>query len=156
MWHMAFGLESFKQSGLGRRIGTVVKDPQNVGDMIVFSRHGLPAVQAIGKALLALGSEVREDQVKKTIGRWVREILEPHGWTVWKKRRVAPGNLFSTGMVYRPMSLPLDKRVAPAADSPASPAERAAAWRESVKELPRTKPLSDQAISRETIYSDRG
>ena len=37
-----------------------------------------------------------------------------------------------------------------------SPAERAAAWRESVKGLPPTPPLSDQAISRESIYGDRG
>jgi Post-segregation antitoxin CcdA len=37
-----------------------------------------------------------------------------------------------------------------------SPAERAAAWRESAKGLPHTPPLSDQAISRESIYSDRG
>ena len=37
-----------------------------------------------------------------------------------------------------------------------SPAERAEAWRESVKGLPQTKPLSDEAISRESIYSERG
>jgi predicted nucleic acid-binding protein len=37
-----------------------------------------------------------------------------------------------------------------------SPAERATAWRESVKDLPRTPPLSDEAISRESIYGDRG
>jgi hypothetical protein len=37
-----------------------------------------------------------------------------------------------------------------------SPAERAAAWREAAKGLPRTPPLSDGAISRESIYSDRG
>jgi hypothetical protein len=37
-----------------------------------------------------------------------------------------------------------------------SPAERAAAWRESVVGLPHTPPLSDQAISRESIYLDRG
>jgi hypothetical protein len=37
-----------------------------------------------------------------------------------------------------------------------SPAERAAAWREAAKGLPRTPPLSDEAISRESIYSDRG
>jgi hypothetical protein len=42
------------------------------------------------------------------------------------------------------------------ASSSLSPAERAAAWRESVKGLPETKPLSDEAISRESIYSDRG
>ena len=37
-----------------------------------------------------------------------------------------------------------------------SQAERAAAWRESVKGLPRTPPLSDRAINRESIYGKRG
>lgn len=150
-----FGLEAFKKSSLGQRVGAIIEDPQHVGDMIAFSRHEMPAVQAVGKQLLSLGPEVRAEQVKKTIGRWVREILAQHGWTVWKKRRVAPGNLFSTGMVYRPLRSPVDKQL-PAAAGPASPAERAAAWRESVKGLPQTEPLSDEAISRESMYSDRG
>ena len=37
-----------------------------------------------------------------------------------------------------------------------SPAERAQAWRESVRGLPHTPPLSDEAISRESIYGDHG
>jgi hypothetical protein len=37
-----------------------------------------------------------------------------------------------------------------------SPSERAALWRASVKGLPHTSPLSDEAISRESIYGDRG
>jgi hypothetical protein len=37
-----------------------------------------------------------------------------------------------------------------------SSAERAAAWREAAKGLPITPPLSDEAISRENIYSTRG
>jgi hypothetical protein len=37
-----------------------------------------------------------------------------------------------------------------------SPIERAAAWRESVRGLPHTAPLSDEAISRESIYDARG
>jgi len=37
-----------------------------------------------------------------------------------------------------------------------SPLERAAAWRESVKDLPHTPPLSDEAISRDNIYGGRG
>ena len=37
-----------------------------------------------------------------------------------------------------------------------SPAERAALWRESIKGLPPTPPLSDEAISRESIYDSRG
>jgi len=35
-----------------------------------------------------------------------------------------------------------------------TPAERATAWRESVIGLPHTPPLSDEAISRESIYGD--
>jgi len=37
-----------------------------------------------------------------------------------------------------------------------SPAERATAWRESTCGLPHTTPLSDDAISRESIYGDHG
>ena len=37
-----------------------------------------------------------------------------------------------------------------------SPSERAALWRESVKGLPHSPPLSHEAISRESIYGDRG
>ena len=40
--------------------------------------------------------------------------------------------------------------------SPLSPAERAAAWIESAKRFPDTPPLSAEAISRESIYGDRG
>jgi hypothetical protein len=44
---------------------------------------------------------------------------------------------------------------APAAAN-TSPTERPALWRESVKDLPQTPPLSDEAISRETIYGNLG
>ncbi|HEV8678275.1 MAG TPA: hypothetical protein VGQ90_02780 [Stellaceae bacterium] len=153
---MTFGLEKFKGSRLGRRIAAVIEDPQRINDMIVFSRHGMPAVQAIGKNLLEIGPEVRDDQVKKTIGRWVREVLEQHGWTVAKKRRVAPGNLFSTGMVYRAKATQPSATMPPENKAPQmSAAERAAAWLDGIKDLPHTKPLSDEAISRDSIYADR-
>jgi hypothetical protein len=35
-----------------------------------------------------------------------------------------------------------------------SPEERSAAWIEAAKGLPHTPPLSDEAISRESMYSD--
>jgi len=41
-------------------------------------------------------------------------------------------------------------------ESPLTAAERGAAWRESAKKFPRTPPLSDEAISRENIYAERG
>jgi hypothetical protein len=40
--------------------------------------------------------------------------------------------------------------------SPKTPAERARHWRESVANLPDTTPLSDEAMSRESMYGDRG
>jgi hypothetical protein len=36
-----------------------------------------------------------------------------------------------------------------------SPVERARLWRESAKGLPHTPPLSDEAVSRESIYDVR-
>ena len=50
----------------------------------------------------------------------------------------------------------LREQVAPRAGSALSPIERAAAWRESTRGLPHTPPLSDDAISRDSIYGDRG
>ena len=47
-------------------------------------------------------------------------------------------------------------QVAARAGSALSPAERAAAWRESTRGLPHTPPLSDDAISRDSIYGDHG
>lgn len=50
----------------------------------------------------------------------------------------------------------LDEQV-PGQEKPAlSPAERARIWRESVKGVPHTAPLSDDAVSRESIYAGRG
>jgi hypothetical protein len=50
----------------------------------------------------------------------------------------------------------LEERASPNAGNPLSPSERATLWRESVRGLPETAPLSDEAISRESIYSARG
>jgi len=50
----------------------------------------------------------------------------------------------------------LEDQASAGTSSALSPAERAAAWRESVKGLPHTPPLSDEAISRESIYDVRG
>jgi hypothetical protein len=68
--------------------------------MIALSRHGIPAVQAIGKQVMQLGRETRDNTVKQMIGRWVREVLEAQGMVPVRSGRVAPGNLFSTGMIY--------------------------------------------------------
>ncbi len=49
----------------------------------------------------------------------------------------------------------LEEQVALGTPSPMSPAERAEAWREAARGLPHTPPLSDEAISRESIYDSR-
>jgi hypothetical protein len=48
----------------------------------------------------------------------------------------------------------LRRQVVPLADRSLSPEERAAAWVEAAKNLPRTPVLSDRAMSREGIYDD--
>ena len=100
---MDFGLKSFKLLKLGSGVGEILKRPTTVPDMCALSRHGIPAVQVLGKPILALGLPVT-DADKKAIGRWVREVMEENGWTTdaSSKGRVAPGNLFSTGAIYRP------------------------------------------------------
>lgn len=50
----------------------------------------------------------------------------------------------------------LREQVPGVADASLSAADRASAWRDSVKGLPHTAPLSDEAISRASIYGDRG
>lgn len=54
------------------------------------------------------------------------------------------------------VKLVLEQQLRVPRPSKLSPAERAAAWIESSGKLPHTEPLSDEAISRETIYSERG
>lgn len=49
----------------------------------------------------------------------------------------------------------LEDQTMPAVRAALSHEERAAFWRESVKELPTTKPLPDDAISRESMYGAR-
>ena len=46
----------------------------------------------------------------------------------------------------------LEEQAMPAIRAALSHEERAAYWRESIKGLPITKPLPDEAISRESIY----
>ena len=96
-----FGLEEFKASTIGKRVQKIVEDPEQIRDMVAFSKHEFPAVIAIGKELLSLREPaVKRDNVKQTIGRWVREVLGQHGWVPLRSGRVSPGNLFSTGMIY--------------------------------------------------------
>jgi hypothetical protein len=50
----------------------------------------------------------------------------------------------------------IEEQAAARTENALSPEERANFWRDSAGGLPDTKLLSDEAISRETIYSGRG
>ncbi|HEY7392058.1 MAG TPA: hypothetical protein VH640_26305 [Bryobacteraceae bacterium] len=50
----------------------------------------------------------------------------------------------------------LRERVPSRGGATLTPAERAEAWRQAALGLPHTPPLSDEAISRESIYNHRG
>jgi len=95
--------DNFKASPLGRRLRPIIEDEVNARDMVAVSRPEirLPAVQVIGKQVMALGKQVRDDTVKQNIGRWVREVLGREGLIPDRPGRVKPGNLFTTGMIYR-------------------------------------------------------
>ena len=79
-------LEEFKQSPLGQRVGAIISNQSNIIRMIALSESGIPAVQAIGKPLMPLMPRDQDlTDVRKFIGRWVQEILEPEGWIRWKR-----------------------------------------------------------------------
>jgi hypothetical protein len=50
----------------------------------------------------------------------------------------------------------LEEQLPSLAARPLSPAERAAAWRESAKKFPYTRSLDDEAIGRASFYAERG
>jgi hypothetical protein len=97
-----FGLSTFKQSSLGLKVAPVLTDPENIRDMIALCRHDIAAVRAVGKQLLAVGMKPRDDEAKKNVGRWVREIMATRGWQPVRSGKIPRGNLFSTGAIYRP------------------------------------------------------
>lgn len=108
-----FGLENFKASPIGLRIGELLNDPRVVADMIAVTRHTkrTPAVQVFEQELKGLDLDLTK-QDKTSIGRWIREVMEQKGWTTdaSSKARVYPGNIFSTGAVYYPKDETIRRR----------------------------------------------
>jgi hypothetical protein len=101
-----FGLAQFKQSMLGRTVAPVLTNAENVRDMIALCRNDIAAVRAVGRQLLAAGVKPKNEQAKKHIGRWVREIMAARGWEPVRSGKIPRGNLFSTGAIYRPATKP--------------------------------------------------
>jgi hypothetical protein len=97
-----FGLTEFRASKMGRKVGAVLTDPENVRDMIALCRNDIAAVRGVGRQLLKLGLRPADEQAKKLIGRWVKEIMATKGWEPMRSGKIPRGHLFSTGTIYRP------------------------------------------------------
>ncbi|HEX9932830.1 MAG TPA: hypothetical protein VGB08_08320 [Allosphingosinicella sp.] len=93
-------LETFKGTAKGAKLASLFASTEMVDLMIRKSEAGRPAVEAIGSEVAARVGSL-DDTEKKLVGRWAREVLEPRGWAPDRKGRVAPGNFFSRGTIYR-------------------------------------------------------
>jgi hypothetical protein len=97
---MSISLDNFKASGRGQKLSPLIEDPKTICEMKVLSKHKIPAIQAIGAAITALGWDL-DDTAKKFVGKWVREVMEGAGLVLISERgRVAPGNTFKYGAIY--------------------------------------------------------
>lgn len=140
-------LEAFKHSRKGALLAPILGSEAELARMEDKTRAGRPAVEAIGARI---ESEIGalSDEEKKLVGRWVKEVLAPRGWTPAKKGRVVSGNLFSRGTIYRSVNGP--------ASASLSSAERVAAARAILAQSPFPIMSSDELIAERRQAFERG
>lgn len=93
-------LEAFKSSATGRQLADLFSSEEVVQRMIHKSEAGRPAVEALGPEVEKRVGTLDEQQ-KKLVGRWAKEVLAPRGWRPERKGRVARGHFFSRGTIYQ-------------------------------------------------------
>lgn len=130
-------LEQFKHSAAGRKIAGLLGSDEAIRRMEGKSSVRRPAIEAIGKEIEARVGTL-DNQEKKLVGRWVKEVLAPRGWQPDRKVRVAAGHFFSRGTIYRRSDTP-----PPAANG----AARLAAARALVRKLPEPPLSVDQFLA---------
>jgi len=130
-------LERFKHSPEGRKIAGLLASEDAIHRMESKSRASRPAVEAIGKDVGARVGSL-DDEGRKMVGRWVKEVLAPRGWQPDRKGRVAAGHFFSRGTIYR--------RSGPARPE-GSGAARLAAARALVRKLPHPPMSADELVA---------
>lgn len=133
-------LQAFKQSKSGALVGSILKTQDALAQMEAKSREGRPAVEAVGARIAETVGKL-DDEEKKLVGRWVKQVLESRGWIPSKKGRVAPGNLFSRGTVYRPCAQNSSAELRPSA------AERIASARAILAQSPHPMMSSQELIA---------
>jgi hypothetical protein len=138
-------LAQFKSSPVGGMIGPILRAEETIRRMESKSASDRPAVEAIGRDIEASVGRL-DDEQKKMVGRWVKEILAPRGWRPDRKGRVAEGHLFSRGTIYRRAAAP-----APAEGG----AERLRAAQALVQGLAHPPMLSGELIVERRLTFDR-
>lgn len=136
-------LQAFKESKNGALVGSILTTQDALTRMEQKSREGRPAVEAVGARIAEIVGKL-DDEEKKLVGRWVKQVLEPRGWKPAKKGRVAPGNMFARGTVYRrpaATNAEPEKAIRPTA------AERMAAARAILATMPFPIMSSDELIA---------
>lgn len=93
-------LTQFKHSRKGAKVGAILTSPAAIRTMERKSDLNRPAVEAVGARIAAEVGELGDDE-RKYVGRWVKELLAPRGFVPDRKGRVAEGNLFARGTIYR-------------------------------------------------------
>lgn len=93
-------LERFKRSAPGAKLAALFSSNEAIERMIRKSEAGRPAVEAIGRDVAERVGAL-DDEQKKLVGRWAKEVLATRGWTPARKGRVAAGNFFARGTIYR-------------------------------------------------------
>ena len=138
-------LDQFKASPLGALISLILNSEEVIRRMETKSASDRPAVEAIGKDIQKRVGSL-DDEQKKLVGRWVKEVLAPRGWRPDRKGRVAAGHLFSRGTIYR--------RAVPQAPSDDG-ATRLAAAQALVRELRHPPMGSDELIRERRLAFER-
>jgi hypothetical protein len=145
-------LQDFKSTKTGALVGSILTEPSALARMEAKSREGRPAVEAVG-ARIAEKVGSLDDEQKKLVGRWVKQVLEPRGWRPVKKGRVAPGNMFARGTVYRRHTL-VDAALN--TTPPPSATERLAAARAILATMPYPIMTSEELIAERRREFERG
>jgi len=130
-------LEQFKHSPAGRKIAGILTSDDAIHRMENKSRASRPAVEAIGTEIAARVGSL-DDEAKKMVGRWVKEVLAPRGWQPDRKGRVAAGHFFSRGTIYRRVG-----QQSPPSDG----ASRLAAARAILAQMPGRPMSSDELLA---------
>lgn len=133
----AISLSEFKHTAKGARIAAILTTPAAIRAMVEKSERQRPAVEAVGARIAAEVGDLKDEE-RQCVGRWVKDLLAGEGLVPDRKGRVARGNLFARGTIYRRNSYGQPR--APAA-------ERIAAARAILRASPHPIMSSDELIA---------